>query len=61
MKKWYESKTIWFNIITAGLLIAEGLNALHVLPTQVIAIVSLVGNVILRVWYTNATIDKAIV
>ena len=27
MKKWYQSKTMWFNIIGAGVFFTEGLSA----------------------------------
>lgn len=58
--KWYQSKTLWFNGITAILLIAEGLGTLDVVPIKLIAVVSLVGNVILRIFVTGSPIDKSI-
>lgn len=58
MKRWYKSKTIWFNIIIAGLVALEaGLSQLSALvPANwyaIIAIVLPVGNAILRVISTT--------
>jgi len=58
MKKWYQSKTILFNILMAGLIALEaGLSQLSALvPANwyaIIAIILPVGNAILRVISTT--------
>jgi hypothetical protein len=59
MKKWYESKTLWFNII--GLLVAAAAEFTTAFPSGAIAEVSgfilTIGNIILRL-ITNTTINK---
>ena len=59
MKMWYTSKTIWFNVITSVLMIATGLQAINIVPVQYLAVINLVGNVILRVWFTNTGIIQS--
>jgi hypothetical protein len=57
MKKWYQSKTVWFNLLT-GLLTSLGL-AQGVVPPEAIpyiATLSGIVNVILRVWFTDTKI-----
>jgi hypothetical protein len=58
MKKWYESKTLWFNAIMSALIALEA--SLHQLSSLVpanwyaiIAVVLPVGNAILRVISTT--------
>lgn len=54
MKPWYKSKTIWFNILVAGLAALEGGFSMlqPMLPVNTYAILStilVVGNAMLRV------------
>lgn len=56
-KPWYQSKTLWFNVFTMLVLIAEQIPALWPNPpewlTVAVGAVLVVGNVILRVWFTS--------
>lgn len=58
MKKWWQSKTIWFNIIVASLVaLEETFSALQgLLPANVYAIavpVLAIGNAVLRIVTTQ--------
>ena len=55
MKGW---KTILFNVVTAGLLVAEKLGADFGLSDSIIATVALVGNFVLR-FLTTTPIGKS--
>lgn len=56
MKKWYQSKTLWFNII--GLVVAAAAEFSNAFPNGQVAkiagIVLTVGNIILRLITTTA-------
>ena len=57
MKKWFQSKTIWFNAVLFVVpLVVDGLTSLS-LPPDVLAAVVAIGNVVLRI-VTNASIEK---
>lgn len=49
MKKWYTSKTIWFNIITIVLGIIQVISNSYAIPSEILATINGVGNLILRV------------
>ena len=61
MKKWYQSKTVWFNVITTVLALATELSNATGLSTEsmlkIYAAVISVGNIILRVFFTEKPID----
>jgi hypothetical protein len=60
MKKWYESKTIWLNVISLIIEIGNMLMTTPVIPTQYTGILTVVVNVlniVLRT-LTNTTISK---
>jgi hypothetical protein len=65
MKLWYESKTLWFNalmtIVFAVPVIAASAEALSpeqaVLINSIAALITGLGNVFLRVWFTDTPID----
>ena len=57
-KMWWESKTIWFNIVMTLLDIASLAEPLGVFTPQVMAFVHGVGNVILRIWLSDTVIEK---
>jgi hypothetical protein len=67
MKPWYESKTVWFNVITMLLGIIPIVGAFvkliepqtAVVIDGVLAMVAGIGNVILRVWFTTEPIATA--
>jgi len=58
-KKWYESKTIWFNIIMTISGIAVVITP-HIPEKWAALTMSIqgIGNLVLRVWFTSATISN---
>ncbi len=48
MKKWYHSKTIWFNLITIALGILGAVNDVYPVDPKMLALVNGIGNVFLR-------------
>jgi hypothetical protein len=59
--KWYASKTIWFNILMTIIGIATSLQGVSTFDkyAQVLVVIILVGNVILRTWFTNSSIASS--
>lgn len=61
MKPWYASKTVWFNVITTAVALATELSNAG-FPTESIlkyyAAVITVGNIILRVFFTEKPIGS---
>ena len=65
MKKVYNSKVVWFNIIMLVVLAAPQIASAYkaVSPAQAVLIdtvaglVTGIGNVVLRVWFTDMPID----
>lgn len=58
MKKWYQSKTVWFNIVTT---IVGVVTFLQGQPTFAefapwLVLVAGIGNLILRIWFTDQPI-----
>ena len=51
-KKWYKSKTVWFNVATGAVYIVQGLQGSTWLSNDVYIGILAVGNGILR-WMTN--------
>jgi hypothetical protein len=47
VKKWWKSKTVWFNVVSGAIVICNEL-AGKVIPTEVATSVVVVGNVVLR-------------
>lgn len=60
-KKWWQSKTVWMNVITFALgviaVIQQYVDAKMVL--LVVGILNVALNVILRVWFTDTSIASA--
>ena len=60
-KPWYTSKTVWFNVIMTIILVAEIIpQILPFIPEEARYIsvgVFAVGNIILRVWFTDTPIQ----
>lgn len=56
MKKWWKSKTVWFNVVTGIIVIADQLSG-KAIPVEVSAVIVSVGNVILRL-ITNKAVTK---
>lgn len=67
MKPWHESKTLWFNVVMTVVMavpvIAASAKALSpevaVLIDSVAGLITGLGNVFLRVWFTDTPIDNA--
>lgn len=58
-KKWYQSKTFWFNLITGVLAIAGELSQIFPVsqhPKLYISVIA-VGNMILRLFFTEKPIE----
>ena len=60
MKKWYESKTLWFNILATVVLTASYLGNVNPSISAVAVGVAGVGNIILRVWFTEMPVEKVL-
>jgi hypothetical protein len=56
MKKWYQSKTIWFNLITILLGTIQVVTNTCPIPTDVLALLMGLGNFVLRL-VTNTGIQ----
>lgn len=52
MKKWYQSKTLWFNVITLILLVIGEVYKTFPFDPKLYGIITGLGNIILRV-FTN--------
>lgn len=59
MKKWYTSKTLWFNIVTISLGMVQVVSDVYAVPTDILALVNGVGNVVLR-FLTSTGIEKSV-
>lgn len=60
MKNWYQSKTVWFNIIVFIVGFCALPQFVSVLPISwlpYVVLVGAVGNYILRVWFTSTPIS----
>ena len=57
-KKWYNSKTIWFNVLVSVLGIITALQGISELESFAVffATILAVGNVLLRVWFTDSAV-----
>ena len=55
-KPFYESKTFWFNVVTLVILVAEFLGDAEPTWQVVTAAIAGVGNIVLRVWFTDTSI-----
>lgn len=61
MKNWYESKTLWLNMITTVIMVLELTQVIDIMGTEqikVAAAIVAILNVVLRVWYTDMGIKK---
>lgn len=59
MTKWYNSKTVWFNIVTGILALLAFPQLISIIPAAAepyIAILNALGNYVLRVYFTNTAI-----
>jgi len=51
-KKWWQSKTLWFNAVTVVVYIAQNLSGVSWVSSEVLLTILAVGNGILR-WMTT--------
>ena len=59
-KKWYHSKTVWFNVIfTLAEVSVVLVDLIPVEYTPVLMGVQGVANVVLRVWFTNKAVEPS--
>ena len=64
MKKWYESKTTWLNIVTTLIAIVVMVREQIPVPEEYVWILVLVTgilNIVLRVWFTDTEIEKKVI
>jgi hypothetical protein len=62
MKPWYQSKTIWFNIISGIIGVLAIPQFISVLPSFVlnyVVVVNAIGNWILRTYFTSTSIGSS--
>ena len=56
VKSWFESKTVWLNLITGVVMMAQAAEVVAVIPESgvkyAMALVAVL-NIVLRVWFTN--------
>jgi shikimate 5-dehydrogenase len=60
-KKWWRSKTLWFNFVTIGLGVLGALQTVidNKIAEYVIVGLGGAGNAILRIWFTDTGIASA--
>lgn len=55
-KKWYMSWQLWFNVGMALLFLGEELKTLNLIPSQWTIFLTIIGNLILRIFKTQTKI-----
>lgn len=58
VKPWHQSKTIWFNLLMTVLDIFSIFEARALFDPSLMALIHGIGNVILRVYFTDTGIKK---
>lgn len=62
MKKWYASKTLWFNLLAGVVMVASQFGYLDFEPSPMVAtiatLVVAIINMILRYWFTNTALQR---
>ncbi len=58
-KKWWKSKTLWFNAIGLLIVIAEYFGQINIITPELLALILLLGNGVLRM-VTTSGIEKSI-
>jgi predicted membrane channel-forming protein YqfA (hemolysin III family) len=60
LKQWYQSKTLWFNIITLVVGVVAAILGLVETKVWVIILtaVNALGNGVLRIFFTNSAVAK---
>lgn len=59
-KKWYESKTVLFNILTTIIMIASFVGDVHESVKAVTIMIVGIGNIVLRIWFTEMKVEKTL-
>ena len=59
-KLWYESKTVLFNILSTIVMVASFVGDVHESVSAVTVMVAGIGNIILRVWFTDKEVAKTL-
>lgn len=57
MKAWYQSKTVWFNIVMTVVGASAALAGSFPQWAPWLGGVTVVGNVVLRVWFTSQPVS----
>ena len=57
MKSWFQSKTVWFNLLTMAAAIFLLPQITHVISPDTALLAQGIVNIILRVWFTSEPID----
>ena len=59
--KWYQSKTVWFNVIMTLLGVIASIQGMPFFDKYAVllGLVTVFGNTILRVWFTNSSIASS--
>lgn len=55
-KKWYQSLTVWFNIVEGALMLADSFTSLGLFTPTTHAIILVIGNFLLRLFKTEGKI-----
>jgi hypothetical protein len=55
-KKWYQSLTVWFNIVEGALMLSDSFLSLGLFSTTTHAIILVIGNFLLRIFKTEGKI-----
>lgn len=61
MKFWYQSKIVWFNILMTIVDLASFISTFQGVPEWLVGVSSIVhgvGNIILRIWFTDTIIKR---
>jgi hypothetical protein len=58
MKKWYQSRTVWFNVIALLVVVLQRMGELNIGDPRMLESVLAVGNLFLRVFSTVQPVEK---
>ncbi len=56
-KQWYLSKVLYFNVITIAIGIAQVVSQTYPVPTETLALIVGIGNMLLRMFATSTPIS----
>lgn len=62
MKKWYESKVVWLNVVATLAAILDAVRVLNISPEYMAIGASVVAvlNVVIRIWFTDVPIEQSL-